>query len=312
MTAIVTVTMNPAIDVSTTVAHVEPTSKLRCTALHRDPGGGGVNVARVARRLGGDVAAIYPEGGSIGRLLTQLVEAQGIASQPIEVANETREDFTVFDQSIGDQYRFVLPGPQLSEAEWQRCLDAVAALPETPRFVVASGSLPPGVPEDFYAALARRCADRGTRIVVDSSEAALREGLKAGTFLVKPNLRELQRLADARLEDRPAQVAACRNIIASGGTQVVALTLGHEGALLVTADGAWAAPALPIKIESAVGAGDSFLGAMVWALAAGHSLEDAFRYGIAAGSAALLTPGTELCHADAIRSLLPQVTVTPV
>ena len=312
MRDIVTVTMNPAIDVATSVDRVEPTRKLRCKAVQRDPGGGGINVARVVRRLGGEVVAIYPAGGSIGRLLTRLVDAQEIESLAIEVAEETREDFTAFDESTGDQYRFVLPGPKLSEAEWRKCLDALTSLRHKPRFVVGSGSLPPGVPDDFYGQLARCGSSIGAKTLLDTSGAALREALKGEAFLIKPNLGELRALSQMSLDDERARVSACRHIIASGGAEIVALSLGHEGALLVTRDGAWRAPALPIKTVSAVGAGDSFLGAMVWSLSSGNDLVEAFRCGVAAGSAALLTPGTELSYADDIRRLLPEVAVTPV
>jgi 6-phosphofructokinase 2 len=280
--------------------------------VQRDPGGGGINVARVVRRLGGDVTAIYPAGGWIGRLLHRLVDEQDIASIAIEVEQETREDFTAFDESIGDQYRFVLPGPQLSEDEWHRCLDALASVSPKPRFVVASGSLPPGVPEDFYAQVAR-CADKlGAKTLVDTSGAALREALAAGVCLVKPNLGELRSLTGAALDDDRGKVEACRELIAKGGAEIIALSLGHEGAMLVTQDGAWRAPALKVKRVSAVGAGDSFLAAMVWAMADGRDLAEAFRWGVASGSAALLTPGTELSHAEDIRRLLPEVSVTAI
>jgi 6-phosphofructokinase 2 len=312
MSDIVTVTMNPAIDVATSVDRVVPTRKLRCKAAQRDPGGGGINVARVVRRLGTDVVAIYPAGGSIGRLLQRLVYDQGIVSVPVHVAEETREDFTAFDESIGDQYRFVLPGPRLSEAEWRSCLEALASLPQKPRFVVASGSLPPGVPDDFYAQLTRCATTLGAKTLLDTSGAALRSALTESMFLIKPNLGELRALTQASLDDERARIDACRKIIATGGAEVIALSLGHEGALLVTRDGAWRAPALAVKAVSAVGAGDSFLGAMVWALADGKDLVEAFRWGMAAGAAALLTPGTELSYAEDIRRLLPQVSITPL
>lgn len=312
MSDIVTVTMNPAIDVATSVERVEPTRKLRCKAVERDPGGGGVNVARVVRRLGGEVTAIYPVGGSIGRLLRRLIDAQDIASITIDVAEETRESFTVFDESIGDQYRFVLPGPHLGEAEWRGCLEALASVAPRPRFVVASGSLPPGVPEDFYAEVARRATALGAKTALDTSGPALREAVKRGVFLVKPNLGELRTLTDAPLGDERTRIAACRQIITAGGAEIVALTLSHEGSLMVTRDGAWRAAPVPVKIVSTVGAGDSFLGGMIWALADGRPLPEAFRYAAAAGAAALLSSGTELSHAEDIRRLLPEVAVTPV
>jgi 6-phosphofructokinase 2 len=312
MSDIVTVTVNPAIDVATSVDRVEPTRKLRCKAVERDPGGGGINVARVVRRLGSEVTAIYPAGGSIGRLLRRLVEAQGIASITIEIAEETRESFTAFDESIGDQYRFVLPGPRLSESEWRRCLDAVASLNHKPRFVVGSGSLPPGVPDDFYAQLARCAAASGAKTVIDTSDSALQEAVKAGVYLIKPNLGELRALTDASLDSERARIDACRHIIAMGGAEIVVLTLSHEGALLVTRDAAWRAAPLRVKIVSTVGAGDSFLGAMIWGIAKGQSLPEAFRCAAAAGAAALLSSGTELSPAEDIRRLLPEVTVTAI
>ena len=312
MSEIVTVTMNPAIDVATSVAHVEPTRKLRCTAVQRDAGGGGINVARVIKRLGGDVMAVYPEGGSMGALLTRLVEEQGITSLAIEMAEETRENFTAFDESIGDQYRFVLPGPHMLEAEWHKCLDALAAITPKPHFVVPSGSLPPGVPDDFYGQLTRCAASFGAKTVVDTSGTALKKAVEEGVFLIKPNLGELRALTGASLDGERERLDACRQIIATGGAEIVALTLGHEGAMLVTCDGAWRAPPLAVKTVSAVGAGDSFVGAMVWSLANGDALVDAFRWGVAAGSAALLTPGTELSYADDIRRLLAEVSLVPL
>ncbi|MPZ57006.1 MAG: hexose kinase [Rhizobiales bacterium] len=312
MSEIVTVTMNPAIDVATSVDHVEATRKLRCKSVRRDAGGGGINVARVVRRLGRDVTAIYPAGGSMGRLLLRLVEEQQIDSAAIDVAEETRENFTAFDESTGDQYRFVLPGPRLREHEWRRCLDALASLAHRLRFVVASGSLPLGVPDDFYAQVARCVAARHAKTLLDTSGIALRKALTEGVFLIKPNLGELRALTQAPLDTEHARVDACRRIIAAGGAEVVALSLGHEGALLMTRDGAWRAPALPVKTVSAVGAGDSFLGAMVWTLSNGEGLVDAFRCGVAAGSAALLTPGTELAYPEDIRRLVAEVSVTPI
>jgi 6-phosphofructokinase 2 len=312
MTDIVTVTMNPAIDVATTVDRVEPVRKLRCKEVLRDPGGGGINAARVARRLGGEVIAIYPTGGSIGRLLHRLVGEQDITSIAVEIAEETRESFTAYDESIRDQYRFVLPGPQLSEQEWQRCLDALDSLKQKPRFVIGSGSLPPGVPDDFYARLGRCATGLGAKAVIDTSGAALQAAVREGAFLIKPNLGELRSLTQAPLDSERDRVEACRGIIATGGAEVIALTLSHEGSLLVTRDGAWRAAPVPVKIVSTVGAGDSFLGAMVWALAKGEDLPDAFRCAAAAGAAALLSAGTELSHAEDIRRLLPEVNVTAI
>lgn len=312
MADIVTLTINPAIDISTTVSRVEPIRKLRCSAAQRDPGGGGINVARVIRRFGGDVAAIYPTGGAIGELLRRLVEHEGIKSYVIPVKGETREDFTAFEEISGKQYRFILPGPRLSEEEQRSCLDTLNAVEPRPRFIVASGSLPPGVSEDFYGRVAMSAKQIGAKAIIDTSGAALRVALNEGGYLIKPNLHELSDLIAAPLDDEKARIQASRSLVSAGKAEVIALTLGHEGALLMTRDNAWRAEPMRIKTVSAVGAGDSFLGAMVWALASGYNMEDAFRYGVAAGSAALLTPGTELCRREDVERLLPAVKIQQI
>jgi 6-phosphofructokinase 2 len=311
MQEIVTLAMNPSIDVSTSTHHVAPVEKLRCGAIRRDPGGGGINVARVLRRFGADVTAIYPIGGSMGRLLRHLVDAEDIASIPVQIAEETRESFTVFEESTERQYRFVLPGPHLSRHEYRNCLDALDSLDRRPGFFVVSGSLPPGVPDDFYAQIAPRAKTWGARLICDTSGPALKSALTEGVYLVKPNLRELSELVGTELTDEKSRIAACVALVERGSAEIVALTLGDQGALLVTRDRAWRARAVPIQPVSTVGAGDSFLGAMVWSLASGHDLPTAFRYGVAAGTAALLTPGTELCRPEDVDRLRREVAVEP-
>lgn len=309
MPDIVTLTINPAVDIFVNVEHVEPTTKLRCSSPKRDPGGGGINVARVAHRLGSDVAAIYPVGGAIGKLLQRLVEREGIDSIVTPSHVETRENFTAYETDSGNQFRFVLPGSALHRAEWEACLERLVSLPSKPNFVVASGSVPPGVPDDFFARVVKEAKRQGAQTVVDTSGAPLAGVLDEGVTLIKPNLDELSELVGATLDSDYACVAACRKLIIGGRARAVALTLGDKGALLVTAERVWKAKPLDIEVVSAVGAGDSFLGGMVSALAAGLPIEEAFRTGVAAGSAAVMNPGTELCSETDVKRLLPQVQI---
>lgn len=309
--SIVTVTMNPAVDISAHVARVVPTQKLRSTAVRRDAGGGGINVARVVKRLGADVSAVYPIGGPMGDLLARLLGTEKIDSKTVAIAHDTRESFTVEEDDTGEQYRFVLPGPELGESEWRQCLAAVGEI-DAPEFLVLSGSLPVGVPQEFFATAARDAKARGARVVVDTSGPALAAALGEGVFLVKPNLRELQEYVGSPIEGREGWLAASRRLVEDGRAEVVALTLGHRGGLLTTRRHAVFAPVLPVKPVSAVGAGDSFVAGMVWSLAEGHDVEVAFRYGMAAGSAALLSPGTELCKVEDIHRLYPQVSLEPI
>ena len=312
MPDIATLTINPAIDIFVNVGHVEPTRKMRCSTPKRDPGGGGINVARVAHRLGSNVTAIYPVGGAIGKLLHRLVEREGIDSVVTTSHVETRENFTAYETETGEQYRFVLPGSALHRTEWEACLDKLTALPEKPKFVVLSGSLPPGVPEDFFARAVRHAKRLGAKTVIDTSGAALAAALDEGVTLIKPNLVELRELVGSKLESDAECIAACRKLIADGRAEAVALTLGEHGALLVTAKHAWRALPMAIQAVSAVGAGDSFLGGLVAALAAGETMQEAFRMGVAAGSAAVMSPGTELCREEDVRRLLPEVKIEEI
>ena len=257
MTDIVTITPNPAVDLS---------------SQRRDPGGGGVNVARVIKRLGGEASAIYPVGGAMGALLRELLDGEGVASRTFAITDETREDFFVSETSTGQQYRVILPGPRLNEAEWQECLNLVSSIEPFPRFVVASGSLPAGVPDDFYARIARIAKQRGARMVLDTSGAALAAAVDEGVDLIKPNLREMRELSGAEPSDAREWEEAAKTIGREKQIPVIALTMGHLGAALVTNDRILRARPLAITPLSAVGAGDSFLAALIWQLATGADL----------------------------------------
>jgi 6-phosphofructokinase 2 len=312
MTDIVTITLNPAIDLSTAVDRIVPVAKLRGRSQRRDPGGGGINVARVIRRLGGDARAIYPLGGTIGKLLRQLLDSEDVTSHTWPIAAETRENFFVDEIDAGQQYRFILPGPRLAEGEWKECLKLVEEIEPFPRFLVGSGSLPDGVPDDFYARLARIAKPRGARVILDTSGPALAAATAEGVDLIKPNLREMRELAGSEPSDAYEWESAARELVQARKAAVVALTMGHLGAALVTREAVLRAPPIPITPRSAVGAGDSFLGALIWRLACDAPVAEAFRLAVAAGAAALLHPGTGLCRPDDVARLAGQVTIEKV
>jgi 6-phosphofructokinase 2 len=306
---IVTLTINPAVDISTSVKKMQAFVKMRCAEAKRDPGGGGINVARVLKRLGTEAIAIYPAGGASGQTLAALVEREAVRSIVIPTSNDTREDITVFDETTREQFRLVFPGALLSEFEWQQCLDALARISRQAAFVIASGSLPPGPPDDFYGRVVQ--ASKGAaRVIVDTTGAALKAALAAGVYLIKPNLREFQDLAGISNTDEPSLIAAGHRLFDRYRIEIIALSMGSQGALLLTRDMALRADGLPIAPISVSGAGDSFLGAMVSCLAHDDDLERAFRYGIAGGSAALLSPGTGLCRAEDVQRLAASVNVT--
>jgi 6-phosphofructokinase 2 len=295
---IVTLTLNPALDKSTQTHRVVPEDKLRCAPTVAEPGGGGLNVARVIRNLGGEALAIYTAGGLTGESLKLLVEQAGLAQIVISIGGETRESFTVYEESSTREYRFNMPGPLLQPQEWQACLDAVAALSPPPDFLVASGSLPPGVPEDFYIQAAALAEQIGAKAFIDTSGPALAAVMrnKINVFLLKPNLKELSDLTGRQLRDDEEQIAAARQVIEQGCCGAIVVSLGRAGVLFVTNELVeWIrAPAVPIK--SKIGAGDSMVAGIVLALARGASLQEAVRFGVAAGSAAVMTSGADLAR----------------
>lgn len=311
MRDILTITMNPAVDITTSTDTVVPTHKIRCGAAQRHPGGGGINVARVVQRMGGRCAALFPVGGSSGEVLKGLLDDESISSLCVPISGETRESFSIKESSTGSEYRFVMPGPDMGPAEWQACLDLVASLQPARHYVVASGSLPPGVPPDFYARLTRLVRSTGGELVLDTSGPALAAALEEGVYLVKPSLRELRELTGQPLATQAEWVEAAQELVARGKAQVVVLSLGEGGAWLLTQSGSCFAPGLPVPVVSTIGAGDSFVGGMVWALSQGLPVRESFRYGVAAASAAVLSVGTGLCsRADVIR-LHDDVILTP-
>lgn len=300
---ILTVTVNPALDISTSTEQVISGHKLRCGASRLDPGGGGMNVARVVQRLGGQTRSLYTAGGPTGDAYRRLVEAERIPASVVPIQGSTRQNFTVDETATGNQFRFVLGGPELHEEEWRACLTRVAEAIPADGYVVASGSLPPGVPDDFYARIARLSRQYGARCVVDASGPPLAAALAERVFLVKPSLRELELHFGVPLPAEQSQLEAVSALVADGSAEYVALTLGGAGAVLASRSGIIRLAVPSVPVVSTVGAGDSFLGAFVLRLAQGHPLPAAFRAGVAAGSAAAMTPATELCHRDDVERL---------
>jgi 6-phosphofructokinase 2 len=308
MPTIATLTVNPAVDKNSSVDQVLAEAKLRCDRPSREPGGGGLNVARAIHRLGGTACAYYTAGGPIGDVLDDLLTEEGVDHRALEVDGWTRENFIVYEEQSGQQYRFGMPGPELTEQEWKDCLQQMETLEPVPDYLVASGSLPPGVPEDFYDSLATAAARRGTRVVVDTSGAALRRGVQGHVFLVKPNVRELEELVAEELTSEQQQLGAARELIDQGRCEVVVLSLGAGGALLITADDCEHVRTPTVPIRSKVGAGDSMVAGIVLGLSRGLRLADAVRYGVAAGAAAVMTLGTELCRREDADRLFDQMT----
>ena len=307
MTDILTITLNPALDVLTSIDQVSDTHKMRCGPTLKHSGGGGVNVARVLHRLGANCVALYLAGGVTGERHHKLMHAEKVRCHVMPIAEETRESFSVHETSSGHDFRFVLPGPNVSTAESEAVFDYVAQhMPK--KFLVISGGLPPGVPNNFYARLTALAKQHGVRVVLDTNGPALMAALKVGVYLFKPSLRELRDLTRQELPDETSQMAAARMLIEQGQAEVVAVSLGQDGALLVSHDECWQARSIEVDVKTTIGAGDSFVGGLVWSLSQGHPLRQGFEYGMACGASALMQPGTSLCTLQSVRELMAKST----
>ena len=305
MPDIVTLCMNPALDITTDTEVVRPTNKLRCAAARHDPGGGGINVARVAGALGAKSVAVFPAGGPAGEVVNSLLAAEGIAVQRVAIDGWTRESFTVNESSTADQYRFVLPGPELTAAEQTECIRQLRSAAGSARIVVASGSLPPGVPDDFYQQVADLCADLNVKLLLDASGGGLKH-VTSGVYLIKPSLRELREHVGRELLSEAEQFSAARDLVDRGAAECVLVSLGAEGALLVTAAAGLRYEPVRVPPGSSVGAGDAMVAGVAVGLTRGWTLSEAVRLGIAAGAAVHLTPGTAACTREDTERLFAQ------
>ncbi len=302
---VLTLTLNPSLDISTSVDRVQSNAKLRCEQESVEPGGGGINVSTAMQELGAASTALCPCGGCNGNALENLLKERDIPHQLIRIEVETRANITIADQSSGEQYRFVLPGPRLSEEEVERCLQAVADYDPHPDYLVVSGSYPPGVSVDFIPRLIDRMGSEA-KLIVDTSGKALRRAADEGVFLLKPNLRELQHLTDIDTATEEGQETAVRELVQESCHAVV-LSLGAAGVLFASPDGLQRFRAPTVSIQSRVGAGDSMVAGIMAALTRDTTLAQAVQYGVAAGTAAVMTPGTQLCRKDDVESLYSRI-----
>jgi 6-phosphofructokinase 2 len=288
---LITLTLNPALDLAADAEAVVPTHKIRMHHEHADPGGGGINVARVVHELGGDVLAVLAAGGASGRVLEEMLDDAGVRRCSVPIQGRTRVSLNVQDLGSGLEYRFVPEGPTLADAEWHAVLAVLEDVEGD--WLIASGSLPNGVPEDAYAQVARIAARRGQNFVLDTSGPALRAALDVGGIeLVKPSLSELEHLLDRDLADPAEQDAHAMDLVRCGSARLVAVTLGSEGALLATPDGVVRMPGINVAVHSTVGAGDAFVAATTLALARGATPSEALAWGSAAGATAAACAGT--------------------
>lgn len=309
MNRIITLTINPALDKSVTVDELVPDKKLRAAEGKTEPGGGGVNVSRALYKLGISSQAVYFSGGYPGKHFDQLLQEEGITVIPLPIKEDTRENFIVTETAKGNQYRFGMEGPHITDTEWKQVLTWLHEQSGI-EFLVVSGSLAPGVPPSIMAALAGIAREKGAKLIADTSGEALEEVVRVGAFLLKPNLGELAKLV-GRDHLKGTEVAtAAKELITRGAANMIAVSMGADGAIMVTADGIFEVKAPEVEKRSTVGAGDSMVAGMLYGLTQQWPAADVLAYGVACGSAATMNEGTELCKkpdADRLFKQMKQV-----
>ena len=291
---VITITLNPAVDKSTTAETIKPEKKLRCAQPDYQPGGGGINVSRGLQRLGMDSMAFYTSGGRTGELLEKLLEKEKVRSMHFAVAAATRENFVVVDASSNEQYRFGMPGDALTLHEQEKLMKTLLNISPQPDFAVISGSLPPDMNPAFLRRLVKELTAKGIKVIADTSGQALTAIMEEGVYLLKPNLGELGRLAGTDELDNDTADEAAKKLIEQGKAEIIAVSMGPQGAYVVTNNETVYVPAPSVKKKSTVGAGDSMVAGIVFMLAKGASVTEMARMGVACGTAATMSPGTGL------------------
>ena len=289
---IVTLTINPALDKSANFSGLIPEQKIRCETPRYDAGGGGINVSKAIHRLTGESLCVFTSGGPIGIMLQECLEKEEITSTVIQTKNWTRENFIAYDVATKSQYRFGFPGDSLTEEELEKIKATIINL--KPKFLVLSGSLNEGIPSDYYQSICKLFKNSDTKIIVDTSGEALKKVLETGVYLIKPNIGELAKLIGVERLERNEVGSAAKKLISKGSAEIIVVSLGPNGAFLVTKDKTEFVAAPKVIKKSTVGAGDSMVGGMVWALSQNKTLKEVLQWGVSCGTAATMNEGTQL------------------
>ena len=310
---ILTITLNPAVDYAITSPRVIPELKLRCSEPKVDPGGGGINVARAIRQLGGQVTALVAIGGTTGAHLLRLLALEGVPTVAFQGPGETRQSLSVTDEENQRQFRFVMPGPSWEEIDVTRGLMSIDQAAGEGTLVVLSGSQPPGVAKEFPSILAEHISGRGARLFVDTSGPALMNLAQTpheAIHVLRMDSAEAEELAGRPLAEISDTADFARGLVRRGVATNVIVARGADGSVLSTGDGSWHCVSPAVKVVSKVGAGDSFVGAFTLSVALGEPLSDCLVRGVAAASAAVTAEATRLCDRDYVGRLTRKCQIT--
>ncbi len=311
MSGILTVTLNSTVDIAAKVDVLTAGRKLRCEEPHTDPGGGGVNVSRAIKILGGESTPFVAVGGPTGDLVLWLLEAEGIKAISFPIDGLTRQSFSVRENKSREQYRFVLPGPEWSENMSRRALAEIVTLASDKDYLVVSGSLPPGIPDDFYIQLTKALSANSVRVILDSSGPALAATLehsKHEFFCIRFNRLEAEEIAKHELSDVETIEAFANDLLDRKVASVITVTRGSAGVVMVSKNETISLAPPIVETVNAVGGGDSYIAGFTLRLFNEDTLENACRYGVAAAASTMTTPATELCRRFDTDQYFEQVT----
>jgi 6-phosphofructokinase 2 len=304
---VVTLTINPALDKSAKIADMTPFDKLECHDITYHPGGGGINISRVLNRLQIESNCLFPYGGKTGEHLIELLEEEHIEvfSTPISVL--TRENFAVFNNKTKLQYRFGMPTAPFSENEMEALEKLINEQVLDNDIFVISGSLPKGLPTDYYSKIIQNLTAKGVKVIVDTSGPVFNEVLKNELFLIKPNQKELARLAGKESLTKKEREEFALKIVADKTAKYVVVSLGKEGAFIAHESGIDYVKAPEISVKSTIGAGDSMVAGLIYGITAKETPKNILRWGVACGVSATLSEGSDLAHKVNIDAVLKLV-----
>ena len=303
-----TITLNPSLDQHLTVDGLVVDGPNRWSRLHRYAGGKGIDVSRAIHEMGGRTTAYGFIGGAVGRAVEIFLDEEGVPFSFTPIKGETRTNFIITDSQTNHQTRIDAPGPYITKDEFARFQRKMQRIRPSPDLIVVGGSAPPGIPNNVYYTTTIEAKGFGVRTILDADAQWLAEGVKAKPYLVKPNVREAEGLLNRELPDETAIIKAARDIVEMG-IEIAVISRGKDGIIAATKDAVLKAVPPEVKVKSTVGAGDCTIAGLALKLAGEEPLTRACRLAVAMGTAAVLTPGTELARKTDVEYLLPQIKV---
>ncbi|MGD9115671.1 MAG: 1-phosphofructokinase [Dehalococcoidia bacterium] len=307
-TLIITITLNPSLDQHITVDGLVVDGPNRWSRLHRYAGGKGIDVSRAINEMKGRTIAYGFIGGALGRAVEIFLDEEGVPFSFTPIKGETRTNFIITDNKTGKQTRIDAPGPHITRDEFDRFQRKMKRISPGPDLIVMGGSAPPGIPDNVYYTIILEAKKYGVRTILDADDQWLVEGMKARPYLVKPNVREAQSLVGRELPDENAVIKAALDIVEMGA-EIAVISRGGDGIIAATKKTVLKVTPPEVKVKSTVGAGDCTIAGFALKLAGEGPLTKACRLAVAMGTAAVLTPGTELARREDVEALLPQIKV---